>query len=91
MLVFQGKNFWRMQEQGQPLEGYPVEIGKFWTGLPSKIDAAYERYDGKLVFLKGEAKIKRKDKEHEKAVQFHVLNGKPPNYENKQWRKSTSV
>nr|XP_054766131.1 72 kDa type IV collagenase-like [Lytechinus pictus] len=53
LFLFKGKNFWRMREQGKPLEGYPVEMGQFWHGLPPKIDAAYERHDGKIVFLKG--------------------------------------
>ncbi|XP_071493427.1 matrix metalloproteinase-24-like [Diadema antillarum] len=53
LFLFKGKNFWRMQQQGKPMEGYPVKIDSFWNGLPSKIDAAYERYDGKLLFFKG--------------------------------------
>ncbi|XP_030848086.1 matrix metalloproteinase-24 [Strongylocentrotus purpuratus] len=53
LFLFKGKNFWRMREQGKPLEGYPVEMGQFWHGLPPKVDASYERHDGKIVFLKG--------------------------------------
>ena len=49
----QGKMFWRMHTKGQPLEGYPIDTSRFWDQLPSKVDAAYERIDSKIIFFKG--------------------------------------
>ncbi|XP_070571970.1 matrix metalloproteinase-14-like isoform X1 [Ptychodera flava] len=52
LFVFKDDMFWRIRTKGQALSGYPIDIKRFWYDLPYSIDAAYERHDYRIIFLK---------------------------------------
>ncbi|XP_076034387.1 matrix metalloproteinase-17-like isoform X2 [Oratosquilla oratoria] len=56
LFVFKGKYVWRFRRPGQLESGYPTKFHHMFTALPryiQRVDAAYERSDGKIVFFVG--------------------------------------
>ncbi|KAF7286333.1 hypothetical protein GWI33_006061 [Rhynchophorus ferrugineus] len=56
LFIFKDKYIWRLRERGQILRGYPTKIRDMFPFLPkdvNKIDAAYERGDGNIIFFAG--------------------------------------
>ncbi|XP_077995389.1 matrix metalloproteinase-14-like [Glandiceps talaboti] len=52
IFFFKENVFWRLREKGRALTGYPHPNENFWYDLPSGVNAVYERYDHRIVFLK---------------------------------------
>ncbi len=56
LYAFRGRRLWRFSSRGVLRQGYPADVermfGDFGSNL-ERIDAAYERRDGNLVFFSG--------------------------------------
>ncbi|KAK7167784.1 hypothetical protein R3I94_001998 [Phoxinus phoxinus] len=56
VFFFRGPHYWRVHHSGSLMSLTPALIHSFWIGLPpetSRVDAAYERRDGYIVFFIG--------------------------------------
>ncbi|EFA09264.2 matrix metalloproteinase-2 [Tribolium castaneum] len=54
VFFFKDEYFWRIDETGVLMPGYPAEIRRLWRDLPpnfTHVDAVYERPDNKIVFF----------------------------------------
>ncbi|XP_041979195.1 matrix metalloproteinase-2-like [Aricia agestis] len=55
LFIFKNRYHWRIGSKGL-YPGYPTEISRMWSGLPSNlthVDAVYERPDRKIAFFVG--------------------------------------
>ncbi|XP_077068940.1 matrix metalloproteinase-25-like [Siphateles boraxobius] len=56
VFFFRGPHYWRVHHSGSLMSLTPALIHSFWIGLPpetTRVDAAYERRDGYIVFFIG--------------------------------------
>ncbi|XP_033108515.1 matrix metalloproteinase-16-like [Anneissia japonica] len=54
IFMFNDEDILRIAMRGSLVPGYPRKISDFFSTLEDNIDASYERYDGTIMFFKGD-------------------------------------